>query len=181
MSCLHKVTGLGARVVVAALITVATVGLPPTLAAQEPFYGTFHLLPEAGDDMEAVYDRGVSLVESWVKRLFARGRIAEVNKPFEWFQLFRDGDGLRINTPEFSITVPRGGTLEGWGREEGDPVDVSAEWSGDAWIVRFEAEDGTRVNRYALGPSGDTLSLGVTVTSGELRAPLEYELVFERR
>lgn len=154
---------------------------PPTLAAGEPFYGTFYLLPSEGDDIDEVVDRGVSLVESWIKRPFARGRIREVTEPFAWFQLFRVADSVRVNTPAWTMTVPRNATLEGWEREEGEPVDVSIEWDGEAWVHTLEAEDGTRVNRYRLAEGGERLLFDVTLTSDQLRAPLDFGLVFERR
>jgi len=149
--------------------------------AGEPFYGTFYLLPSEGDDIEEVIDRGVSLVEGWFRRPFARGRIREVTEPLDWFQLFRVADSVRANTPAWTMTVPRDGALQGWEREPGDSIDVTIEWDGEAWVHTLEAEDGTRVNRYRLMEDGERLLFDVTLTSDRLRAPLDFELVFERR
>lgn len=170
----------------AVVLATASIGsrtstVPSAAEAGEPFYGTFYLLPSEGDDIEEVIDRGVSLVEGWFKRPFAGGRIREVTEPFDWFQLFRVADSVRVNTPGWTMTVPRGGTLEGWEREEGDSIDVSIEWSGEAWVHTLEADDGTRVNRYRLLEDGERLLFAVTLTSDQLRAPLDFELVFERR
>lgn len=149
-------------------------------SAGEPFGGTFLFLPSESPDMEDVVDRGVSLVKSWYKRPFARGRIAEVNQAYEWMQIFPSSSAVRVSTPAWSLDIPRQGSLA-WVRAPDDTVDVTIDWTGEAWVHRLEADDGTRVNRYVLGPDGERLTLHVTITSDQLRGPLEYDLVYRRR
>lgn len=176
-----------AALVAAALLVVplgaqtAPSGTPPGGdPAAEPFGGTFLFRPSESPTMEDVVDRGVSLVKSWYKRPFARGRIAEVNQAYEWMQIFPSSNAVRVSTPAWSLDIPRDGSLA-WARGPGDTVDVTMRWTGEAWVHRLEADDGTRVNRYVLGPDGARLTLHVTITSDQLSGPLEYDLVYRRR
>ena len=185
---------LGTLAVAAILAAGGAAGPVPTAAQEpattpgggasvsEPFGGTFHFDPDAegSADMEAVVDEGVSLVKSWLKRRFARSRIRETNRPYDFMQLFPGPETVTVSTPGWSLDVPREGQLE-WMRDEDDRVRVSIEWTGDAWVQTFEAADGTRINRYRLGPDGERLTLDVTLRSDQLESPLTYSLVYRRR
>lgn len=121
-------------------------------------------------------------MRAWLERQFARGRIRETNRPYDFIQIFPAPDSVTVHTEQWSLTVPRGGeVLEGWERAPDDLVDVTMEWRDGAWVQIFEASDGIRVNRYVLAPDGKTLTVGVTLTSDQLSGPLEYELVYRRR
>lgn len=151
------------------------------LSAQElPVSGTFVLDREASDDLEAVVDRGVELVKSWWKRPFARGRIEETNRPYEWTQVSPRDDAVAIDTDQWSLVIPWDGGIEDWERAEDDFVDVEAAVENELLRVVFQGEEGSRTNVYRLTDGGQTLVMDVTITSDQLEEPLAYRLVYRR-
>lgn len=154
-----------------------------SLGAQEAgFQGTYVHDAAAGDPMNEVVDEGVSLVRSWLKRQFARGRIRETNVPYEWIRIETDDEGARVVTDQWELVVPYEGGIEGWERAEGDFIDVTVERFGaGALLQRFQGEDGARTNVYRLSDDGRTLTMEVTITSDQLSGPLRYEQVYRRR
>jgi hypothetical protein len=87
-----------------------------------------------------------------------------------------------------SVSSPLNGDPVLWDREtgracaevRGECVRVTTEWEDDRLAQTFVAEDGQRVNVFAVSPDGNTLTVSVTVTSPHLRAPLIYRLVYNR-
>lgn len=162
------------------LSAATTLFLFAPLSAQDAgFEGTYHHDPSAGDEMEEVVDEGVSLVRSWLKRQFARGRITETNVPYEWLRIMPGEDSVRVTNDQWDLTVPHEGMLAGWERADDDFIDVTVEWLPDGALRQtFQGEEGARINVYRLSPDGRTLTMEVTITSDQLRGPLEYEQVY---
>lgn len=153
----------------------------PALAAQEtPMAGTFVLDREAGDDLEGVVDQGVELMKSWWLRPFARGRLEEANRPYEWTRIASRDGAVAIATDRWSLEIPWDGGIEGWERVEGDVVDVTATVEGSLLRVVFQGEEGTRTNVYRLADEGRALIIDVTVAGDRLIEPLGYQLVYRR-
>lgn len=163
------------------VLTAAALLLASPLTAQEtPLAGTFVLDRDAGDDLEGVVEQGVELMKSWWLRPFARGRLEETNRPYQWTRIASRDGAVAIATDRWSLEIPWDGGIEDWERGEGDVVDVTATVEGSLLRVVFQGEDGNRVNVYRLADEGRVLVIDVTVVSDRLSEPLGYQLVYRR-
>ena len=142
--------------------------------------GVFLLAPEAGDRVEDVIERGVSLL-SWYKRPFARGRLRETTRPAAWVSIEPDSATVRFRTEVDDMRIPWVGGLDAWEWKPGQPIDVRASRAEGALLQEFHGPDGSRYNRYTLRAGGDTLDLAVRIESDQLAEPLRYHLVYVRQ
>ena len=154
---------------------------PARSDAQNPALdGSYVLVSQGGAEINRAIDAAVRSM-SFVIRPVARGRLRRTNVPYQ---------RLRLDvTPEEITTVadggkpvvtPSSGRMVKWVREDGEELNVSTAWRGESLLQTFRADDGQRENHYTLGADGRTLTLGVTVTSPRLPAPVQYTLTYSK-
>lgn len=163
-----------------AMLVTALMAVPPLAAQETPIAGSFVLDHQASDDLEAVVDEGVELLESWWWRPFARGRLEDRNRPYAWTRIVPRDGGVGLETDVWSLEIPWDGGVEDWERAKGDLVDVGAAVEGRLLRVVFQGEEGRRTDVYRLADGGETLIVDVTITGERLREPLAYQLVYRR-
>src|SRR5262249_9930188 len=110
----------------------------------------------------------------------ARSRLRSTNQLARRISIAISGPQVDIVTDGTSIKTTTDGQPAGWTREDGERIMVSTLWKGGALERVFKAEDGERANTYRLGGDGDTMTVGVVVTSPQLPRPLAYRLVYRR-
>jgi len=143
--------------------------------------GVFVFDTVASEKLDAVVDRGVKLVKSPLKRMFARGRIREMNTPHAWVLIEPRGDSVRVATDLWDVTVPPSGSVPSLKPDGGEAFQVSGAWEGQAFRQVWTATDGRRQNLFTVSPDGATLTMDVEIHSGQLREPLRYRQVYQRR
>jgi hypothetical protein len=156
------------------------------IAAQSPpaaaplLAGVFVYDSAASEPLERVVDRGVRLVKSPIKRMFARGRIRDMNTPNAWVLIEPRGDSVRVATDLWDVTVPLTGSVISR-KPDGELFQVSGSWEGQALRQVWVARDGRRENVFVVTEDGSTLTMHVAIDSPQLREPLRYLQVYHRR
>src|SRR5919106_713704 len=90
---------------------VTRVGAQSPPAAAPLLAGVFVYDSADSEQLELVVDRGVRLVRSPIKRMFARGRIRDMNTPHAWVQIEPRDDSVRVATDLWDVTVPLTGSV----------------------------------------------------------------------
>jgi hypothetical protein len=118
---------------------------------------------------------------NFISRPIARSRLKKANTVIKRVEVGRAGKAVTITlgTGNPTVTEPGAAPVK-WKRNDGEVFDVSTEWQGATLVQSFVAEDGKRVNRYTLSPDGATLTMQVTISSEQLKAPVQYQLSFKR-
>jgi len=165
----------------ALVVAVALCGAAasPAGAQTAALAGAYVLSAAAGDDVEQAIGRIVDEMSFW-KRPIARSRLRSTNQLARRISIAISGPQVDIVTDGTSIKTTTDGQPAGWTREDGERIMVSTLWKGGALERVFKAEDGERANTYRLGGDGDTMTVGVVVTSPQLPRPLAYRLVYRR-
>lgn len=170
----------------ALLVLVLGAATGTRLTAQSPLpaepllAGVFVHDTAASEKLAAVVDRGVKLVKSPIKRMFARGRIRDMNTPHAWVLIEARGDSVRVFTDLWDVTVPPVGSVLSR-NPDGEVFEVSGSWEGQAFRQVWVARDGRRENLFAVSDDGATLTMDVAIHSAQLREPLRYRHVYQRR
>jgi hypothetical protein len=111
----------------------------------------------------------------------ATDRLTKTNQPPQKLVITQTASDITIQADSGqAIKTTMNGTPVSVTREDGEALQVSSIWQGTTLQRSFQAQDGLRVNSYALDPSGKTLTMGVQLTSGKLPAPLTYQLVYRK-
>ena len=163
-----------------AVASTTRLGAQSSPPAERGLAGVFIHDVAASDPVEVVVDRGVKLVRSPFKRMFARGRIRDMNTPHAWVQIEPRGDSVRVVTDLWDVTVPPTGSVLSR-KPDGEEFQVSGSWQGDSFRQVWLARDGRRENLFAVGEDGTTLTMDVAIHSSQLREPLRYRQVYRRR
>lgn len=185
---------LGARRIVAAiaisLLSTGALGAQPAAsttsapaAGVQRLAGRYVRDAAASDDVQAAIERAVAQM-SFVTRGIGRSRLRATNQPPADVRFALPPDSVLVHyagQPE--LRARRDGTPREWRNAAGEPfqarVTVAAAADGSVTVRQvFEAEDGRRENAWRLDPSGNTLTLDVTVSSPRLPQPLRYRHVF---
>jgi hypothetical protein len=162
----------------AAAVTRVAAQSPPVAAPL--LAGVFVYDSADSEPLELVVDRGVRLVRSPIKRMFARGRIRDMNTPHAWVQIETRGDSVRVATDLWDVTVPPAGSVLSR-KPDGEVFEVSGSWDGPAFRQLWVARDGRRENVFVLSDDGSTLTMHVAIHSSQLREALRYRQVYQRR
>ena len=162
----------------AAVVSPADAQSP--LAAPPRLAGVFVRDTAASEPLEAVVDRGVRLVKSPIKRMFARGRIRDMNTPHAWVMIEPRGDSVRVATDLWDVTMPPAGSVLSR-KPDGEVFQVSGSWEGPTFHQVWVARDGRRENLFVVTEDGSTLTMHVAIHSPQLREPLRYDQVYHRR
>ncbi len=143
--------------------------------------GIYAYVPSASDDIETAI-RAATDDMNFIVGPIARGRLRKTNYPYETIQISATPQTVTIVTDGRApiVTSASGSPIE-WQREDGETFDVSTRFIGGSLEQTFQAEDGTRANRYTLDAEGNTLTMMVTVSSPKLEAPMVYSLVYQRQ
>lgn len=151
------------------------------LADNPKISGHYSYVPERSSKIPDAVEKTVKEV-NFVIRPIARSRLNKTNQPYQHITFAVAPDKLSITTDKRApIVTPADGKPVKWKREDGETLDVSMKWQGDALQETFAADDGKRVNLYELSPDGNELKMLVTVSSKRLPRPLSYTLVYLRQ
>ena len=150
--------------------------------SQEPcrFDGTYTLVPEQSDDIEAAIRQATRRM-NFIVRPIARSRLRRVNLTHRTLE-FRV-DSLMLHSAydrRPPIVSPRNGVQTRWTREDGEEFTVTSFVAGDSVIQTFHAKDGQRENVVTLSEDGSMLTVRITVRSPKLPEALMYRLVYRR-
>jgi hypothetical protein len=163
-----------------AIASVAPLAAQSSLPAESPLAGVFVRDTAASERLDVVVERGVKLVKSPIKRLFARRRIRDVNTPHAWVQIEPRGDSVRIVTDLWDVTLPPSGSVLSR-KPDGEEFRVSGRWEEQTFRQVWLGHDGRRENVFAVTDDGATLTMDVELHSSQLREPLRYRQVYRRR
>jgi hypothetical protein len=162
------------------LLALLTAGVAHAQGGSPSMQGEFTLDPSASADVNQAIDRAVARM-NMMKRPIARSRLKKTNQPYQQVTIAQTRSEVTITADNRTpVVTPLSGTAIKWTREDGEVFDVSTQWDEDKLRQTFKAEDGQRVNTFALSPDGNVLSMDVTVTSPRLSRPLFYTLVFRK-
>ncbi len=154
---------------------------PQSLADNPKMAGHYVYVPERSAKVADAVEKTVQEV-NFVIRPIARSRLNKTNQPYQNITLATAPEKLSITTDKRApIVTPADGKPVKWKREDGETLDVSMKWQGEALQETFAADDGKRVNLYELSPDGRELKMLVTVSSKRLPRPLVYTLVYQRQ
>jgi hypothetical protein len=150
--------------------------------AQEPcrFDGTYTLVPELSDDIEAAIRRSTQRM-NFLVRPIARSRLRRVNRTHQTLEFHIDS--LMLHSAydhKPPIVSPRDGVMTRWTREDGEQFSVTSTVAGDSVVQTFHAKDGQRENVVTLNEDGSLLTVRITIRSPRLPDPLTYRLVYRR-
>jgi hypothetical protein len=168
------------RILAAILFCVAAPFAAAQPAVQPPIEGSFALDTRASDSIDQAINDAIRDM-NWVARQVARTRLRRINDPYTTVSISQNGPDVVVVFQGRSVASPASGEEIQWRRETGEVLGVSTRWRGHQLEQTFTAEDGKRTNLFALNPSGDTLSVRVTMSSERLTRPLTYTLRYQRR
>ncbi|MBK9576757.1 MAG: hypothetical protein IPO40_06780 [Fibrobacteres bacterium] len=170
-------THVGLRRSLVLLFALATAGMGVEPAE---FVGRWMLDRGRSDNIEQAVDRALE-PENIVTRMMARKRILRAAKAPETMQIALAGDGILVTTETQSPpAVPIGGAPVIWMRPKGTPVKIKMAINTTQMVETFEADYGTRVQRFALSNEGKALSVEVDVASPRLERKITYRVWFSR-
>ena len=92
-----------------------------------------------------------------------------------------DGEIVVTFDSEKPLHIPADGSAIKWTNEEGDHFDVSATWQDGRLIQVFKGRKSRRVNTFIFGADHQALTLDVVIVSEQLKAPINYELMFRHQ
>jgi hypothetical protein len=167
-------------VLLATLLALAMVQRS-ALAQTGSFEGTFTAAAQEQPRIDQAIESAVAKM-SFVARPIARGRLKKTNTAYQTIRIAQASSHVSVQLDERkALQMPLDGRAVQWTREDGERFEVSANVQAGVLTQTFKAEDGQRVNRFALSPDGATLTLEVTLTSPRLPTPLKYSLTFNRQ
>jgi hypothetical protein len=118
---------------------------------------------------------------NFIARPIARSRLKKTNPLITRIEIAHTGNAVSIQLDKSKPTVTEPGKPPiKWTRDDGEEFDVSTDWKAGTLQQSFVAPDGTRTNRFSISPDGSILTVDVTLTSPQLKAPVNYRLVFAR-
>lgn len=174
-----KVNSSTSRAALICGVMLISLGTVNAHAPQAPKpQGTYTLNEAASDDVEAAIKQAVKDVSR-----LARGRVADElrknTRPYRRIEIRHAGAEVSVSTDQWdAIKTAPGGAPVDWTRKDKKKFKVSTAWEGSDLKQTFVGADGQRVNTYSLATDGKTLTLRVTVTSGWLKQPLTYSLLY---
>jgi len=149
-------------------------------AEQEELQGTYTVDSVRSESIDSAIEQGIADM-NFVIRPIARNRLAKTNPRYERIVLSRNDSTVSVQfDARKPIEMPADGHAVPWTREDGSKYEVNAQCSATQLVMHFKAEDGERVNTFALDPDGRSLKLNVKVTSPKLPKPVTYTLAYRR-
>jgi len=150
------------------------------LAAQAPgaLVGTWKLA--AVPDLPRIIEQATAPM-NFVTRPIARARLKKTNSAYRQVVINCSPAEVTIQYEDRAAQhMPASGQAVPWTREDGEKFMISARVDGQDLIQTYKAEDGERINVFHVDPATGALSLGVTVKSPRLPAPVTYALPYRR-
>jgi hypothetical protein len=153
--------------------------LASPLAAQTPGpFGTWILT--AVPDLTPVIETATASM-NFVTRPIARARLKKATLAFQTIRIDRGPDDIGVQyeqrTPQ---RMPADGRAVEWTREDGEKMQISARMDQDDLVQHYQAADGERTNVFHVDPRTRTMTLGVTIISPHLPAPLSFSLTYRQ-
>lgn len=168
--------------IVSTAMAIGLAAITPRLSvAQQPTIGGIYTFDAtASEDIKAAINSVTSKMNFIVKGV-ARSRLTKTNPAYQRIVIAREGSEIVITLDTRKpIRMPADGSVIKWTREDGEKFDLKGEWKDSQLIQTYVAEDGQRVNDFALGADGNTMTLSVTVSSEQLPKPMQYKLGYKR-
>lgn len=162
------------------LFIISDIDSPLFAQNQALFQGSFVYAPEKSDDIEQAIKNATEKM-NFVVRAIARDRLTKTNQPYGRITIDCNPSFISITTDARApIRTSPDGTPIKWKREDGEVMDVSTRWEDGVLKQTFAAEDGKRINAYAVSGDGQSMQLLVTVSSEKLKEPVRYKLQYRR-
>ncbi|MEA2745938.1 MAG: hypothetical protein QOI41_81 [Myxococcales bacterium] len=183
----------------AALALASTIGLPNAPAradAAQPaartddnrpdgdrrrFAGTYRFAGSAAEEAarSAAVDRAVGTLFFAIRGI-ARSRLSNGTKIDPWVSFGFEAGTIQFRTPSSPVaTSPEQGAVVDY-TSHGERSKLSQRFGDGRLVQVFAADEGKRVNEWALAPDGSTLLVRVTISSPKLSAPVVYSLTYRK-
>ena len=172
----HSMTMLRFSAALALLLSISAV-----VSAQErTLTGTYRLAPDAQQVVDKAIDKAAAQF-NFLIRPVARSRLKKTNPVHDRLVIEQTDRDISVTFDHDKPirTVANDGPIK-WTRDDGEVFDLATQLRQGVLMHTFVASDGRRVNSYSLSPDGRTLTLQVTLTSEQLKSPVEYSLVYWR-
>lgn len=149
--------------------------------ADEPAWvGVFVNEAQSSEGIESAIETAVAKM-SFITRPIARSRLKKTNPAYTRIEIAQRGDVISVRFDDRApIETPANGASVKWTRDDGEVFDVSTQVEQGALVQTFRAEDGERVNRFTANELGQ-MTMETTITSPQLKTPVIYTLLYERR
>ncbi|HJQ34450.1 MAG TPA: hypothetical protein VJ866_19880 [Pyrinomonadaceae bacterium] len=140
--------------------------------------GRYALDEAASDNVEAAIKEAVKHVVFYARSAVAAG-LRKSTRPYRWIEIHDAEAEVSFSTDQWGAikTTPDGKPVD-WARADGEKFKVSTVWEGSDLKQTFEGKNGRRVSTYSLDADGKTLTMSVNITSGWLKQPLTYRLIY---
>lgn len=160
-------------------VACAALLLAQSVGAQA-LQGVYVVATQPADTIDRAIQTAVAKM-NFIKRPIARSRLAKTNPLYHRIEISQGAAEIRVSFDEGNpVVMPLDGASAKWTRGDGEVFDVSASLQDSQLIQTFKAGDGQRVNRFSLGPDGNTLTLQVMLSSPQLPEPVKYTLTYRR-
>lgn len=147
--------------------------------AQHPLEGRYRLVEAESDDVRAAIERGTDRM-NFVRRALARRGLEGAGAAYRDIAITSSDSLLAISMDGHAPVVsPADGRPTEW-EAGGTRYRVRTAWLDGALRQTFVGDGAQRENLYSLDDDGQTLRVRVTLTSGQLPAPIVYTLVYRR-
>jgi hypothetical protein len=153
--------------------------LAAPMAAQSPgLFGTWTLT--AVPDLTPIIESATASM-NFVTRPIARARLKKATLAFQTIRIDRGPDDIGIQYEQrLPQRMPADGRAVAWTREDGEKMQISARMDQDDLVQHYQAADGERTNVFHVDPRTRTLTLGVTILSPRLPAPVTFSLTYRQ-
>ena len=151
-----------------------------TAAQSSTLDGTYVLDQNESDNINEVIESAVGK-QNFLTRDIARERLKKLNPAYRQIAISSPPNEISVtadNQPP--LTTPANGAPVAWTAPDGRNVNASMQLVGGRLAQKFTSADGRRVNNFALGPDGRTLTMHVTETSPKLSETITYKQVYRR-
>jgi hypothetical protein len=177
---------IAARSTALVAITVAVGARPLAAEAQSDphamFTGQFHFAGGARERaaLDAALEREVQGM-FFAIRPIARSRLRALNPAYASVTIrFVNGNIEMVLPGAPFFRSPESGASIAWTAEDGNPAHLSQRFDGTRIVQSIVASNGSRRNTYTVSPDGQTLTMSVYITAGQLPGPLAYTLTYRR-
>lgn len=145
------------------------------------YSGTF--VPIGGGRNQANIDAAIERVVQqmvFFAQGIARARLHEVNPVFPTIVFSFPAGSIEVTTPGHPVRSPDDGSQSSAIGINGDRSNVTQRFENGRLIQTMWTDAGSRRTEFSLAPDNTTLHVRVTITSGRLPLPIQYELLYRR-
>lgn len=174
------------RMILSAVVAIAGAIAPNAPARADGaqpgrFAGTYRFAGGAAEEAgrSAAVDRCVATLFFAIRGI-ARSRLSNGTKIDPWVSFAVEAGTIQFRTPTSPVaTSPEQGAVVDY-TSHGERSKLSQRFAEGRLVQVFAADEGKRVNEWALAPDGSTLTVRVTISSPKLSTPVVYSLTYRK-